>query len=133
MVSCSTQAMKGEVRYRLSPNEAARVVQEEKERRRKLRIVQVNSKSLVDCEKGEALYLHTCVFCFVAFEGSRDGEIEGCKNSSGRETRRANTNGKVVPTSSGEHCHVFMPTMCSALQGFLRFVVSELSSYRGRA
>lgn len=28
-------------RYRLSPNEAARVVQEEKERRRKLRLVQV--------------------------------------------------------------------------------------------
>ena len=41
MVSSSDIKMKGGVRYRLSPNEAARVIQEEKERRRKLRIVQV--------------------------------------------------------------------------------------------
>ena len=41
MVSSSDIKMKGGVRYRLSPNEAARVIQEEKERRRKLRIIQV--------------------------------------------------------------------------------------------
>ena len=41
VVNSSDIRMKGGVRYRLSPNEAARVIQEEKERRRKLRIVQV--------------------------------------------------------------------------------------------
>ena len=62
--------MKGGVRYRLSPNEAARIIQEEKERRRKLRIVQVKLMKIPN-------RLHFIRDLFLIWDlilGSGDGE-----------------------------------------------------------
>ena len=64
--------MKGGVRYRLSPNEAARAIQEEKERRRKLRIVQVFLSAAYEV-RGKVMFS----LCLSVHLGGGGGEYPG--------------------------------------------------------